>query len=103
MTEKIEKTPYVEEVIEDIVAEELAEEQDLQEAELDIELQIVERVSELVSDIETSRLSRWLTTINWEQILGEAWAHHPTVEDKAKALAMQARCDIRPKIARAGQ
>lgn len=100
MTEQ--KTPYVEpEEVQEV--EKPEEVQEPEEVELDIEGQIVVMVAELAPEISPSRLSRWLTTRDWDKILGDAWAHHPTVEDKAKALVTLARCDIRPKAARAGK
>ena len=82
MDEPIKKTPYV------------AEEQD-------VEAEIVQRVANLLPDIPISKLSRWLTERNWDKVM--AWTHHPTIEDKAVALAALARTDIKKPIARAGQ
>lgn len=69
--------------------------------EVSAENEIIAIVAEMVREIDPARLGRWLTTRNWDNINGEAWKHHDTVEKKARALALQARCDLRPPVARA--
>jgi hypothetical protein len=90
MMSEIPKTPHV---VDEVVSEE--------QTTIDIEGQIVARVVELTPEIDPARLGKWLVTKNWNNILGKAWAHHVSVEEKAQALVLQAKCDLRPPIARA--
>ena len=68
--------------------------------EVSAENEIISLVSEICWDIDPTLLSDYLVNASWDKILGKSWAHHKTYQEKANALALQAKVTIKVPIAR---